>query len=54
MLCNRSCGSYGPGHLMVRIQGLAFTTKDASKLTATGGAALHGCLPTRENRAEAK
>jgi hypothetical protein len=54
MLWNRSCGSFGLGHLMVRIQGFAFTTTDASKLTATGRAALHGCFPTSKNRAEAR
>jgi hypothetical protein len=54
MLWNRSWGSYGPGHLVVWIQGLSFTTTDASKLRATGRAALNGCLSTREKRAEAK
>jgi hypothetical protein len=52
---NRPCGSHGPGHLMHWTQqGLPFMTTDASKSTATGRVALHGCFPTSENRAEAK
>jgi hypothetical protein len=54
MFWNRSCDSYGPGRLVVWIQGLPFTTTDTSKSKATGRAALHGCFPTSENRAEAK
>lgn len=51
---NRSCGSYGPDHLMHWIPESPFIAAHALRWKAMGRAVLHSCSPKSQNQAEAK